>query len=265
MVTNDRRFFWILEAILGVLVLLTIAVMFSGKGEKDKIAVIVRNSDAEKWAQFISGVKAAASDAGVDIVIASTGGFSSLAEEGALIQQEIRSGADALILQPVPGEDEKELLQKAISGVPVILVHNDFEQETGEAGFPVIKADNYAMGETLAQMLLEDYAGTLEDKTIGIVNDRLKSEAAKRDFLMHWKEPAAVSSGRCIRTTKARTLIWQCLPRKKQIWFLHLEPSSWRAPAPQKKKEKYTEHWFMELQLRKRRSIIWIMIMSADW
>ena len=178
MVTNDRRFFWILEAVLGVLVLLTIAVMFSGKGEKDKIAVIVRNSDAEKWAQFISGVKTAASDAGVDIVIASTGGFSTLAEEGALIQQEIRSGADALILQPVPGEDEKELLQKAISGVPVILVHNDFEQETGEAGFPVIKADNYAMGEALAQMLLEDYAGTLEDKTIGIVNDRLKSEAA---------------------------------------------------------------------------------------
>ena len=169
MVTNDRRFFWILEAVLGVLVLLTIAVMFSGKGEKDKIAVIVRNSDAEKWTQFISGVKAAASDAGVDIVIASTGGFSTLTEESALIQQEIRSGADALILQPVPGEDEKELLQKAISGVPVILVHNDFEQETGEAGFPVIKADNYAMGEALAQMLLEDYAGTLEDKTIGIV------------------------------------------------------------------------------------------------
>ena len=42
----------------------------------------------------------------------------------------------------------------------------------------MIKADNYAMGEALAQMLLEDYAGTLEDKTIGIVNDRLKSEAA---------------------------------------------------------------------------------------
>ena len=105
MVTNDRRFFWILEAVLGVLVLLTIAVMFSGKGEKDKIAVIVRNSDAEKWTQFISGVKTAASDAGADIVIASTGGFSTLADEGALIQQEIRSGADALILQPVPGED----------------------------------------------------------------------------------------------------------------------------------------------------------------
>ena len=98
MVTNDRRFFWILEAVLGVLVLLTIAVMFSGKGEKDKIAVIVRNSDAEKWAQFISGVKTAASDAGVDIVIASTGAFSTLTEESALIQQEIRSGADALIL-----------------------------------------------------------------------------------------------------------------------------------------------------------------------
>lgn len=179
MVTNDRRFFWISEAVLGVLVLLTIAVMFSGKGEKDKIAVIVRNSDAEKWTQFISGVKTAASDAGADIVIASTGGFSTLADEGALIQQEIRSGADALILQPVPGEDEKELLQKAISGVPVILVHSDLvEQETEEAGFPVIKADNYAMGEALAQMLLEDYAGTLEGKTIGIVNDRLKSEAA---------------------------------------------------------------------------------------
>ena len=36
-------------------------------------------------------------------------------------------------------------------------------------------------------------------------------------------------------------------------------------PVPQKKKEKYTEHWFMELQPPKRRSIIWIMTMSADW
>ena len=74
MVTNDRRFFWILEAVLGVLVLLTIAVMFSGKGEKDKIAVIVRNSDAEKWTQFISGVKAAASDSKYRRLLHSHGG-----------------------------------------------------------------------------------------------------------------------------------------------------------------------------------------------
>ena len=46
------------------------------------------------------------------------------------------------------------------------------------SALPVTEPDNYAMGKALAEELLEDYAGNLNGKTIGILTETDESEAA---------------------------------------------------------------------------------------
>ena len=178
----SKKSFIITEAVLGILVLILAVMMLrENNGEPlGRVSVIVRDSDNAQWAAFKYGIRMAAQDRGMEAVIVGTESVMTTEEERELIESEIGKGADAVIVQPVPGEGVEEMLQKVKKKVPVMLVEA-LDSGNGKASeFPVTAADDYAMGQALAREVLEDYSGNLEGKTLGIVSRTTDSEVTAR-------------------------------------------------------------------------------------
>ena len=70
---KDKKMFILIEAVLGSLVLVLAFVMLQEKNEKEKqkIAVIIENSDDNQWAGLKYGLKKAAEDRDVELSVAS--------------------------------------------------------------------------------------------------------------------------------------------------------------------------------------------------
>lgn len=177
---NSGKVFILIEVILAVMVLLLAMVMLGEKGEKNqnKISVLVQESDDSQWKAFKYGLKMAAEDQGVEVVVVSTGKMTS-DEQITAIEQEIDNGADAVIVQPVSAEQMEKRLQRIEKKIPIMLV----ECSAGEAGetskLPVTEADNHAIGAALADELLADCGKNLNGKTLQIHALKKESEAVK--------------------------------------------------------------------------------------
>lgn len=175
---KGKKMFIIIEAVLAVMVfLVAMAMLWERRGrDLDKISVIVRSSEDTQWTAFKYGLKMAAEDQNVEMFVVSTGAELTAKELQQMIDVEIDNGADAVIVQPVPGAESEEMLRKINRKIPVMLV----EYAAGgsdSSGLPVSAPDNYAMGEALAEELLEDYAGNVEGKTLGILSEGIDSQA----------------------------------------------------------------------------------------
>ena len=175
---NNNKFFIVSEVVMGFMVLVLAALML-GERNRDaraKVSVIVCDSDNSGWAAFKYGVRMAAEDRGIEVVIAATESVLSLEQEEALIKNEIDSGADAVIVQPVPDSGAEEMLKRMRKRVPVMLVEDLTPGDDEGTALPVTGPDNYALGAALAEEILKDYSGNLEGKTIGIVSRTMDSE-----------------------------------------------------------------------------------------
>ena len=172
--------FIFIEAVLDTMVLFLAFLMLREKNvdKSYQISVIVENADDTQWSAFKYGLKMAAEDKGAEMVMVSTGASLSQEEEKKLIEEEIKNGADGVIVQPVSGEDTQQMLKKVGNKAEIMLVDDIL---SGIEKFPVIQPDAYAIGKTLVEELLKDYGGNLEGKTLGILNGKegLKSSAEK--------------------------------------------------------------------------------------
>ena len=177
---KDKKMFIFIEAVLGTMVLFLAFLMLREKNvdKSYQISVIVENADDTQWSAFKYGLKMAAEDKGAEMVMVSTGASLSQEEEKKLIEEEIKNGADGVIVQPVSGEDTQQMLKEVSNKAEIMLVDDIL---SGIEKFPVIQPDAYAIGKTLVEELLKDYGGNLEGKTLGILNGKegLKSSAEK--------------------------------------------------------------------------------------
>lgn len=177
---KDKKMFIFIEAVLGTMVLFLAFLMLREKNvdKSYQISVIVENADDTQWSAFKYGLKMAAEDKGAEMVMVSTGASLSQEEEKKLIEEEIKNGADGVIVQPVSGEDTQQMLKEVGNKAEIMLVDDIL---SGIEKFPVIQPDAYAIGKTLVEELLKDYGGNLEGKTLGILNGKegLKSSTEK--------------------------------------------------------------------------------------
>lgn len=181
---NSNKMFALIETVLIAAAAVLVALMFLGNTGKNikQISVIVPNSDDNQWTAFKYGLRMAAEDYGVEMFVVGTEGRMTVKEQESAIEQEIENGADAVIVRPVPGNDTEAMLKRIENSVPVMLAGSAASADKEESALPVTEADNYAMGQALAEELLEDYAGSLSGKTIGILSEAgdLEAETARR-------------------------------------------------------------------------------------
>lgn len=173
---SSKKRFLIIETVIVIIVLVFAVILFleKNRGKTFKISVIVQDSNSSQWSAFKYGLKKAAEDQKVEITAVSTGKSMTVEEELHAVNSEIENGTDALIIQPVPGENTEEMLKKIQKKVPVMLVDMVAEETTK---IPCTQPDHYAMGASLAKELIKDYNSNIENKTIGIVAQTFQSEA----------------------------------------------------------------------------------------
>lgn len=176
---NSKKWFYILEAFLAVMVGILAVTMMREKNGKDlqKIAVIVPNADEHRWSAFRYGLRMAAQDQQVELMIVSTGEILTAEEECNIMKHETDNGADAFIIQPVPGDDMEQKLKKIEKKTPVMLVETTASKEKELSLLPSVEPDHYGMGRSLALELLADYNGNLAKKTLGIVTENVETQA----------------------------------------------------------------------------------------
>lgn len=176
---SSKNVFILTEAVLAVMVIITAIAMLWGKdGEgRGKVSVIVQNSDDNRWAAFKYGLRMAAQDEEIELFVVSTGGALTTEEETEIVEHEIANGANAVILQPVPGDESEEMLKKLGKKIPVLLIEYPTAGEGRLSDIPIVQPDNYALGQELAKELLNDYNGNVKGKTLGIVSEYGNSEA----------------------------------------------------------------------------------------
>lgn len=179
---NSKKMFVLLEAALAAAVTVLSIFMFLGNNanDRERVSVIVQNSDDGQWAAFKYGLKMAAEDQGIEMFVVGTEGAMTAEEEKSVIEQEIENGADALIVQPAAEESAGEMLERIARRIPVLLVESDMSGAKEDSGIPVVQPDNYGMGQTLAEELLREYNGKLDGKTIGIAMETGDLEASRR-------------------------------------------------------------------------------------
>ena len=91
------------------------------------------------------------------------------------------------------------MLKDISQRIPVLLVESETLGDKESPEIPVIQADNYSMGRTLAEELLKEYDGNLEGKTIGIAveTEALEATRSRREGLwMAWRNLELMYAGR---------------------------------------------------------------------
>lgn len=173
---NSGKWFHVIEAVLAVMVILMAAAMLLEKNSKQyrKISVVIQDAEDTQWAAFRYGLKMAAQDQKVELVVASTADALTKEEQLNTIKREIELGADAVIVQPVPGDDLEQKLRHLEKKVPIMLVEYTAAKEREKSQLPSVEHDHSAMGEALAEELKKDYCGNLSGKKYGIL---MKSDA----------------------------------------------------------------------------------------
>lgn len=176
---NGKKTFILTEIILGMLVIILVFFMLYNKNDNktERIAVIIPDIEESQWSAFKYGLKMASQEYGVNTVLISKENINISQDEIEVIRQEIEKGADAVIVKMSGGTNEQSQLKKIEKKVPVMLAGERLSYKKKTEKFSVTEPDQYEMGSSLAQKLLEDNNGDLSGKKIGIVIENSDSEA----------------------------------------------------------------------------------------
>ena len=166
---SGRKTFIRTEFFLGILVLISIGFIIYNRtlDRTERIAVIVPDIDGGQRSAFQYGLKAAAQEFDVNIVLINKENLETMDDEVEAVAKEIEKGVDGIILQPITNSGEESRIKQVIGKVPIMIVGDSFVKD-GSSIFQTIEPDHYQMGVDLAKKLLEDHNGNLSGKTIGI-------------------------------------------------------------------------------------------------
>ena len=104
---HGKKTFVIIEAVLGILVILVLGFIIYKQNDHDPetIAVIIPDVDESEWSAFKYGLKMAAREYDTDVVIISKDNMETANDEIEIMNQEIAKGADAVIVKPIANRD----------------------------------------------------------------------------------------------------------------------------------------------------------------
>ena len=163
--SKNKRNFIITELLLGVLLVIGIGfIAYNKLNEKpERIAVVMADVDESHSAAFKYGMKMAASEYGVDVVMISKENLNNMSDEIDVINQEINKKADAVVFKPTAEKmtEEKSLntLIRINKKTPIMVVGDQAGSESFKS-LNTVEFDQYSMGAKLAQKLLADNNGS---------------------------------------------------------------------------------------------------------
>lgn len=147
--------FLVAELILLILLIICVGRIFNQNIPQKRVAVILPDSGDEGWDLVIAGMKQAAEEEDIHLIICNTDELENAEAQAETIKEQLNNNIDGVILRPAPGPDTKEMLQDQLGAYPLILVTEGlYGEETEEAStYPVIGPDDYNLGYELGRQI----------------------------------------------------------------------------------------------------------------
>lgn len=159
---SSRKVFLGIELVLLLILVSFLFLLFRDTEHKKTVAVIVNYSGHEKWNPVINGMKQAAEEENLHLIICNTDEIRNAAEERELIDEQFNE-VDAFLIEPSPGEQTEGVLEDVRSKKSTLLISSP------SGSIPCVSPDNYNMGVMLAEAIISRFNGRLDGKTIGLV------------------------------------------------------------------------------------------------
>lgn len=162
---------------LAVLISMLLAVIFYvyygmmniGKEKQHyTVSVIVNNSSSDRWNAFKEGLNQGADDCGIYLNFVSTPDFVSLEEEYAIIDRELESDVDGVIVQPCESADagEDDPFSAVLEGKPAVMIENI---SSPYSLYSAVHTNNESLGKAIAQAVAEGETVSEGGLTIGVL------------------------------------------------------------------------------------------------
>lgn len=149
-----KRMGWLIVSICFVFLFIVIAMhLYSGKKVEDtkNISVILYGSNIDRWESLKQGIEQAGKDYGVEITYVLMSMDHNELEQLSLIQREIDNGAKGILLAANDSDMDLSTIKLPSKNYPIICL----ESGVNDSGITLVSADNYAMGESLAKVVIE--------------------------------------------------------------------------------------------------------------
>lgn len=178
---------------LVVLIAIFTLLAFSGTGEEPvyQIAIVVPDSQNDRWANFRSGARQAAQDFNVELSYVTTDTFHSYQEQDEVVQEELLNGADALVLEPAVSKGTAQWLQNITNQAPLVLINSSASYVENE-NCATVSPDNRSLGRSLASEVIVASGGHLAGHKVGILigNESLTMNQERKEVFEHSIEKA---------------------------------------------------------------------------
>ena len=136
-----------------------------------KISVITRESSSEAIVNLQQGLEQAAVDMDVEMSVVTLTERNNAQEQQKLIQREINSGAEAIIIMPVEDEELKKTIEITAEKIPVICMSNSLQSNAISA---TILGQDEEMGKELGRRI---FVKGVFNKNILILESSLQCDA----------------------------------------------------------------------------------------
>ncbi len=152
------------EIILLLMLIFCVSKIFNQNIPQKRVAVILPDSGDEGWDLLIAGMKQAAKEENIHLIICNTDELESAKVQEETIKEQLNNNIDGMILRPAPGVDTEEMLKENCGSIPLMLVTEDVYKEAGKdekdkkdknssSGYPVIAPDYYDLGYELGKQV----------------------------------------------------------------------------------------------------------------
>lgn len=151
-----RKVIWqLVVPLLGLcvlfLLLATEPAKVQARQEPVEVSVILRETENGTWSATRQGMEQAAMDLNVELRVLTLEQENDAREQQELLEREVASGADGVLLIPADREVLSQAVETAAGSVPVVTMETDMS-DCGAAGY--ISVDNDALGRMLGELAL---------------------------------------------------------------------------------------------------------------
>lgn len=174
-----RKHKWVISFIFGFLILLILLIGYGyiteGKsGEKMvKVSVLLYGNKTERWTSLKQGAEQAGKDYNVVMNYVTTSAENSPTEQVEQINREIQNGAEGLLIAACDSTKLEETVAELVQKIPIVMI------ETGINNVETVhylSADNYKMGQTLAETVLEEKTSK---RKIAVISENMQRDSVK--------------------------------------------------------------------------------------
>ena len=150
MIMKKKRIIIFLIGILIFSFFLLFSDVFWDKKENEiyDISIIINSETSESWKIVKQGIDQATIEMNINTSFITLSEERSVEEQIALIEREINSGADAILIAPVDYEKMTKSIEDAINKVPIVLIESNINSNKG---LNYISCENYELGIKLAE------------------------------------------------------------------------------------------------------------------